>query len=113
MFFSQVNLDLFPHNLIIPSPSTNSFIVNYKKCELLERTFFRVCDSILSCTIESALHPQKRTLDYRTEPDILSPKPNYMAMLKEFACQACPKLKRGRAAKDKVAQCKERRGERV
>ncbi|AAW44888.1 hypothetical protein CNH00010 [Cryptococcus deneoformans JEC21] len=46
-FFSQVNLDLFPHNLIIPSPSTGSFAIDHGKCGLLELTVSRVCDSIL------------------------------------------------------------------
>ncbi|OXG89446.1 hypothetical protein C350_00109, partial [Cryptococcus neoformans MW-RSA36] len=69
-FFSQVNLDLFPHNLIIPSPATNSFAVDYRKCELLERTFSRVCDSILSHTIESALQPRyEGAFDHGTEAD--------------------------------------------
>ncbi|OXH64065.1 hypothetical protein J001_00107, partial [Cryptococcus neoformans] len=104
-FFSQVNLDLFPHNLIIPSPATNSFAVDYRKCELLERTFSRVCDSILSHTIESALQPRyEGAFDHGTEADPSAFTTEFLRDVEEFACQARPTLKKRRAGKEEVAQ---------
>ncbi|KAE8542726.1 hypothetical protein D1P53_001508 [Cryptococcus gattii VGV] len=103
-FFNKVDLDLFPHNLIIPSPPTNSFAVNYQKCEFLERTFSSVCDNILLSTIESALQPHESTFDYRTEVDPTFPVSRVCDDVKEFACQARPKLKK-RAAEE-TAQAK-------
>ncbi|UOH85391.1 hypothetical protein LQV05_002213 [Cryptococcus neoformans] len=47
----------FPHNLIIPSPCTDSFAVDYRKCGFLKRTFSHVCDSIRKYTVETALQP--------------------------------------------------------
>ncbi|EAL18671.1 hypothetical protein CNBI3710 [Cryptococcus deneoformans B-3501A] len=104
-FFSQVNLDLFPHNLIIPSPSMDSFAVDYRKCELLERTLSRVCDSILSHTIESALQPRyEGTFDHGTEADPSAFTTQLLRDVEEFACQARPTLKKRRTGKEEVAQ---------
>ncbi|KIR80333.1 hypothetical protein I306_02614 [Cryptococcus gattii EJB2] len=103
-FFNEVNLDLFPHNLVIPSPLTNSFAVNYQKCQLLERTFSSVCDSILSSVIESALQPHKPIPNYRAETDPTVARSELDGNVREFACQARPKLKK-RAAEE-TAQAK-------
>ena len=104
-FFSQVNLDLFPHNLIIPSPSMDSFAVDYRKCELLERTLSRVCDSILLHTIESALQPRyEGTFDHGTEADPSAFTTQLLRDVEEFACQARPTLKKRRTGKEEVAQ---------
>lgn len=97
-FFNEVDLDLFPHNLIIPSPPTNSFAIDYQKCEFLERTFSSVCDNILLSTIESALQPHEPAFDYCTEIDPTFPISRVCGDVKEFACQARPKLKKKRAA---------------
>ncbi|OXH40706.1 hypothetical protein J005_00115 [Cryptococcus neoformans] len=104
-FFNQVNLDLFPHNLIIPSPSTDSFAIDYQECELLERTLSRVCDSILSHTIESALQPRyEGAFDHGTEADPSAFTTEFLRDVEEFACQARPTLKKRRAGKEEVAQ---------
>ncbi|OXG38228.1 hypothetical protein C367_00012 [Cryptococcus neoformans Ze90-1] len=104
-FFNQVNLDLFPHNLIIPSPSTDSFAIDYQKCELLERTLSRVCDSILSHTIESALQPRyEGAFDHGTEADPSAFTTEFLRDVEEFACKARPTLKKRRAGKEEVAQ---------
>lgn len=104
-FFNEVDLDLFPHNLIIPSPPTNSFAIDYQKCEFLERTFSSVCDNILLSTIESALQPHEPTFDYCTEIDPAFPISRVCDDVKEFACQARPKFKKKRAAEE-TAQAK-------
>lgn len=99
-FFNEVDLDLFLHNLIIPSPPTNSFAIDYQKCEFLERTFSSVCDNILLSTIESALQPHEPTFDNCTEIDPTFPISRVCDDVKEFACQARPKLKKRRAAEE-------------
>ncbi|KIR51286.1 hypothetical protein I315_06165 [Cryptococcus gattii Ru294] len=99
-FFNEVDLDLFPHNLIIPSPPTNSFAIDYQKCEFLERTFSSVCDNILLSTIESALQPHEPTFDNCTEIDPTFPISRVCDDVKEFACQARPKLKKRRTAEE-------------
>lgn len=106
-FFSQISLDLFPHNLITPSPSTHSFAVDHQKCGLLERTFSHVCDSILSYTVQSALRPHyEDTFDYGTEADPSTFTSELLGDVEEFAYQARPKLKKRRAEKKEVAQSK-------
>ncbi|OXC81315.1 hypothetical protein J005_06554 [Cryptococcus neoformans] len=57
-FFLAKSVSAFSHNLIIPSPSTHSFAVAYRKCGFLKRTFSHVCDSIRKYTVESALQPR-------------------------------------------------------